>query len=53
MQNIEHGSLQIEVYRRFKENLIKRENYKDETIGNPCDSFVRCITVRDQKKKSV
>ena len=49
-ENIYNGNLQqqIEVYRKFKENLIKRKQFKDETISNPCDSFVRCITVRDQ-----
>ena len=49
-ENVYSGNLQqqIEVYRRFKENLIKRKQFKDETISNPCDSFVRCITVRDQ-----
>ena len=50
-ENIYNGNLkqQIEVYRRFKENLVKRDNYKDEIISNPCDSSVHCIiTVRDQ-----
>ena len=49
-ENIYNGNIkqQIEVYKRFKENLINREKLKNEIISNPCDSLVRCITVRDQ-----
>ena len=49
-ENVYNGNLQqqIEVYRRFKENLIRREQLKEKLISNPCDSLVRCITVRDQ-----
>ena len=28
---------------KVKKNVIKREQLKDETISNPCDSLVRCI----------
>ena len=47
---IYNGNLrqQLDVYKKFKQNMDKREQLKDETISNPCDSLVRCISVRDQ-----
>ena len=47
---IYNGNLrqQLDVYKKFKQNMDKREQLKVETISNPCDSLVRCISVRDQ-----
>ena len=49
-EKVYNGNLrqQLEVYKIFKQNMMRREQLNDEITSYPCDFLVRWTTVRDQ-----